>query len=136
MAQRCQGQFPIKAYLWNAAALSLGYKGMDRQLAPKPTPSATAAASSSSSSAAAPVAAAEEQPKLPLKAHVQMTFDENCCNQFDRAAWLYGSVDNMHLQRIMTRCLSPTSQRHSKCHGPLHNVAEMSFKRVAHEGLR
>ncbi len=112
VAQRCQGMFAVKGFLFNAAAQALGFRGMDRAATPKPK-AASSSEPSSSSSSAGPPAAAEAPPKVTLKAHIQQTFDESCANQLGRSAWIYGSVDNMHLQKIMVRCLFPASQWHS-----------------------
>ena len=112
VAQRCMAQWPMRAFLWNAAAWVLGMKGFDRLKAPSKKPSPSAAASSSSSAPSS--GPAESEGTTTLKAHMQQTWDESCVNQLDRAAMLYGSVDNMNLQSVLVRCLYPTSEWHSR----------------------
>ncbi len=98
---RTVDQYSTKAYLWNAAALSFGMKGFDRRTTPKvstteaPTGSTVVSATS-------------------LKASAHMPWSEQCANQLDRAAMLYGNLEGFFRQQVILRALGPTSEFHSR----------------------
>ena len=128
VASRTLCHFSAKAFLWNAAAFQIGLRGIDRKAAPLraadvASSSSGAAASSSSGAAssssgaaslsgAAPDAGAAPKPTLKQEAH--LGWAESTTNQLDRAAYLFGSVHNLHLQKIVVRVLQPCSEYHSR----------------------
>ena len=85
----------------NTAALKLGMKGVDRsrpQAAPLPA------------NEAAPVA----EGGAPLAAHRKETWNQACTNQLDRAAWIYGDIENYWKQNMIVQVCHPTSEFHSR----------------------
>eukprot|EP00959_Pyramimonas_sp_CCMP1952_P284276 5942466-Pyramimonas_sp.AAC.1 len=46
-----------------------------------------------------------------------LPWSESCTNQMDRAAYLFGNVENFWTQKIIINCLQPTSEYHSRSLG-------------------
>lgn len=97
-----------KSYLYNVAALSLGHRGLDRRQAAPAAPSAGSAAGSSTD---APVAV---EGRATLAQHAHQSFTQATANQLDKAAWLYGDLDNLATQTIIINALKPTAVYHGK----------------------
>ena len=100
--------FALKAYVFGAACLVLGYRGVDRQRSQPPPPTAAAAA------AAGPAPAGEPVPKMTLKQASAQTWQESCVNQLDRASYLFGDTLNYNKQKIVVNIQGPTSVLHSR----------------------
>ena len=109
IAGRTLCQFAEKAYLWNAAAFTLGFRGMDRQ-----SIGAQGSAAASSSSGPADSAGDESADKKTLKQQAAQTWQESTSNQLDRAALMYSSQEHYFLQRIIVRSLSACAELHTK----------------------
>ena len=109
-AKRTLCQFAKKAYLWNAAAAQLGFKGMDRKAAPPLVPPAAGAA-------AAPECGDDDKHSAGLKAVALQTWTETASNQLDRAAYLYGCVEHFWIQQIIVRSLVPCQEFHTRYGG-------------------
>ena len=98
--------YGLKAYFFNVAAIRLGFHGIDRRAKPATLPAVGDGPASS------------EGP-VTLAAHAKMSFGEACCNQLDRAAWLFGDVMHYHQQRIVVNVMRATSEYHSEHSGPI-----------------
>ena len=94
--------FGLKAYLFNVAALSLGFKGVDRRAPPPPPP------------AAVEPAAPEDATRLTLKQASVVSLGEQCVNQLDRAAYLYGDPCNYYIMRLLVNVLGSTAELHGR----------------------
>ncbi len=114
VANRQLAQFSTKAFLYNAAALELGFRGADRRKPPKPPPADPAPAAPAPDAGPADLA---EPAKKTLKVLSHEGWCPEAANMLDRAAYLYGQRDNYFTQRLMVRCLTPTSEWHSRCVG-------------------
>ena len=93
--------FGLKAYVMNVAAISLGFKGSDRKKPPLPAPPPQEAAP-------------EDISKATIKQSSVMSFGEQCCNQLDRAAYLYGDPDNFYNMRLLVNVLGSTAEWHGR----------------------
>ncbi len=111
VAQRQINQYAVRAFLWNAACLEIGLKGVDRQQKP---PQAAPAAAASSSSSSGPAEDVAQPAKLTLKQSGHEGWCPDAATALDKAGYLYGQVGNWHLQRVMARALTPTSEWHSR----------------------
>ena len=54
--------------------------------------------------------------RLTLAQQNALPWSEQCANQLDRAAYLFGNVDNAALQQQIVRVLYPTADFHSRPH--------------------
>eukprot|EP00959_Pyramimonas_sp_CCMP1952_P378560 7930105-Pyramimonas_sp.AAC.1 len=50
----------------------------------------------------------------PLRAHGEQTWNQQCSNQLDRAAWLFGDLENFWKQRLIILMTYPTAEFHSR----------------------
>ena len=101
-AKRSLPMFSVKAYLYNTACIRLGFKGADRMKAPAVPAGGVAGA-------------LEPCPeKLTLKEQMVQPWSEQCANQLDRAAYLFGNTENAFLQAMIVRVLLPTANFHSR----------------------
>ncbi len=95
--------FALKAYIYNVCALSLGFRGTNRGLPPA---QAAAAAAGSSEVAVAG--------KATLKQTAHVCWSDNCSNQWDRAAWLYGDMCHFNSQKTICNVLKPIALYHGR----------------------
>ena len=87
-------------YIYNVAALSLGWKGVDRREPPKTEPSAAAPA-------------VEGKATLKQQAH-EPGLTIQSVHMLDRSAYVFGSVENYHKQRCIIQMFHFTSEFRSR----------------------
>eukprot|EP00959_Pyramimonas_sp_CCMP1952_P145246 3041099-Pyramimonas_sp.AAC.1 len=81
--------FSVKAFLYNAACMTVGHKGADRLRPP-------------------PRANGDQELEVPAERLTPaqqnaLPWSEQCANQLDRAAYLFGNIDNACLQQQIVR---------------------------------
>jgi hypothetical protein len=114
-AHRTLCHFAQKAYIYNCASMSLGLSGFDRR-STLPADAGVRGAQASSSAAASSADAAAPK-TTSLKELAATPWSSDASNQLQKASVLFGSVECYHLQRLVVRCLHPTSEYHSRCFG-------------------
>ncbi|CAK0844234.1 unnamed protein product, partial [Prorocentrum cordatum] len=88
-----------KAYFFGIAAMSFAYKGQWKVKAPVLPEHA--------------LALAEGGPTLKQHAAAAAPWGQSCENQLDKAAVLFGDVENYYRQKLIVQVLGPTATYHS-----------------------
>ncbi|CAK0852956.1 unnamed protein product, partial [Prorocentrum cordatum] len=96
--------FSLRGYLFNVAALSLGFHGVDRRKAQSAMQDGIKEVSSSGGLPSKP----------SLKQHAHESITASCANQLDKAAYIYGDYTNLEKQRLILAVLTPTQTYHGR----------------------